>query len=94
MLIVYVDDIILTGNILEEEERLKRKLAEEFEIKDLGSLRYFFRMEVARNRSGILVSRRKYVLDLLKETRMLGCKPVETLVEPNEKRKVWRIVVM
>ena len=36
ILIVYVDDIIFTGNDLEEGERLKRKLAKEFEIKDLG----------------------------------------------------------
>ena len=41
LLIVYVDDIILTGDDVVEMERLKKSLAKEFEIKDLGSLKYF-----------------------------------------------------
>ena len=68
ILIMYVDDIILTGDDTIEMERLKRCLASEFEIKDLGSLRYFLGMEVARTKKGIAVSQRKYVIDLLKET--------------------------
>ena len=47
VLIFYVDDIILTGGDVEEMERLKKCLASEFEIKDLGSLRAFLGMEVA-----------------------------------------------
>ncbi|XP_074374435.1 uncharacterized protein LOC141714838 [Apium graveolens] len=85
ILIVYVDDIILTGDNIPEINRLKRKLADEFEIKDMGMLRYFLGMEIARNRSGILVSQRKYVLELLKETGLLGCKPVDTPADPNIK---------
>ena len=56
MLIVYVDDIVLTGNHQEEMRRLKQLLAKEFEIKDLGHLRYFLGMEVSRSSLGILVS--------------------------------------
>lgn len=54
-------------------------------MKDLGNLRYFLGMEFARNRLGITISQRKYVLDLLKETSMLGCKLVNTLMDPNMK---------
>ena len=82
---MYVDDIILTGDNILEMACLKKRLAKEFEIKDLGPLRYFLGMEIARNRSGIFVSQRKYVLDLLKETGLLGCKLVNTLVDPNIK---------
>ena len=87
ILIAYVDDIILTGNDLEEMERLQGVMAREFEIKDLEPLRYFLGMEVARTRKGIVVSQKKYTLDLFKETRMLGCKPVDTPIDQNKKNK-------
>lgn len=68
-LIIYADDIVLTGND-EEIQRLKKYLASEFEIKDLGSLKYFLGIVVVRSRHGIFLSQRKYVSDLLKETRI------------------------
>ena len=55
MLIVYIDDIILTGDDIDGLEKLKRALANEFEVKDLGFLRYFLGMEVARTTQGIVV---------------------------------------
>ncbi|RVW30661.1 Retrovirus-related Pol polyprotein from transposon RE1 [Vitis vinifera] len=57
----------------------------EFEIKDLGNLKYFLGMEIARSKKGIAVSQRKYVLDLLNETGMLGCKPAETPMDTTVK---------
>ena len=68
ILIVYVDDIVVTGDNHEEMARLKKYLATQFEIKDLGKLRYFLGIEVARLEKGIFLSQRKYVIDLLKET--------------------------
>ena len=66
-------------------ERLKQKLVTEFEMKDLRSLRYFLGIEVVRNKTGISVSQRKSVLDLLGEIGLVGCKPVETPVDSNAK---------
>ena len=80
VLIVYVDDIILTGDDTYEMERLKRILATEFEVKNLGQMRYFLGMEVARSKKGICVSQRKYILDLLSETGMLRSKPMPSLL--------------
>ncbi|KAG8472686.1 hypothetical protein CXB51_034612 [Gossypium anomalum] len=83
ILIVYVDDIILTGDDEEEISNLKKLLNREFETKDLGKLRYFLGMEVARSKEGLVINQRKYVLDLLKETGFLGCKPADIPMEAN-----------
>ena len=84
ILIVYVDDIVVIGNH-EEISHLKYLLSKEFEIKDLGHLRYFLGMKVSCSTHGISISQCKYVLDLLqlRETRMSGCKLVETPMDPN-----------
>ena len=55
ILIMYVDDIIFTGDDIDEMEKLKSVLANEFEVKDLDFLRYFLGMEVARTTQGIVV---------------------------------------
>ncbi|CAN1152028.1 Retrovirus-related Pol polyprotein from transposon TNT 1-94, partial [Linum perenne] len=85
VLIVYVDDIIITGDDYTEITKLKKRLATEFEIKDLGYLKYFLGMEIARSKGCLIVSQRKYVLDLLNEIGMLGCKPVDTPMEQNKR---------
>ena len=84
-LLVYVDDIIVIGDDLKEKEELRHCLKKEFEIKELGKLRYFLGIEVAHSKRGIFVSQQKYVLDLLRETGKIGCKPAETPIEPNHK---------
>ncbi|PRQ29721.1 putative RNA-directed DNA polymerase [Rosa chinensis] len=82
-LIIYVDDMIITGNDTVEIDRLQRQLAFEFEMKDLGELKYFLGIEVARGREGIYLCQRKYILDLLTETSLLDCRPVDTPIEQN-----------
>ncbi|XP_050368949.1 uncharacterized protein LOC126787056 [Argentina anserina] len=47
-LIIYVDDMVVTGNDTIEVDRLQKQLATEFEMKDLGTLKYFLGIEVAR----------------------------------------------
>ena len=77
-LLVYVDDIVVTGDDLQGMEALKRCLLQEFEIKELNKVKCFLGIEVAHSRHGIFISQQKYVLDLLIETGKLGCKPVDT----------------
>lgn len=60
-LIVYVDDIVVLGNNEVEVAQLKGSLAREFEIKDLGSLRYSLGIETAKAKQGISLSQRKYM---------------------------------
>jgi len=85
MLLVYVDDIAVTGNDDEGRNKLKECLINEFEIKELGRLKYFLGIEVAHSKEGIFISEQKYIVDLLIETGLLGCKAAETPIEPNHK---------
>ena len=82
-LIIYVDDMIIIANDVEEIKELKKKLFLEFEMKDLGNLKYFLGIEVLRSKQGIFIHQRKYILDLLAEIGMLDCKPAETLIVAN-----------
>ncbi|GJT20107.1 ribonuclease H-like domain-containing protein [Tanacetum coccineum] len=77
-LLVYVDDIILTGNSISKIEKFKVFLKSKFMIKDLGKLKYFLGNEVVDTDKGICLNQRKYVLDLLSEYGMLACKPAKT----------------
>ena len=56
ILIVYVDNIIVTRNYDKEKLSLKHCLVQEFEIKDLGKLKYFLGIEVAHSKKGIFIS--------------------------------------
>ncbi|GJY06815.1 ribonuclease H-like domain-containing protein [Tanacetum coccineum] len=78
VLLVYVDDIIITGNNISEIEKFKVYLKSKFMIKDLGKLKYFLRIEVVDTDKGICLNRRKYVLDLLSEYSMLAWKHAKT----------------
>ena len=79
-LIIYVDDMIVTGNDLTEMSKLKDYLSSEFNMKDCGRLKYFLGIEVNHSKQGIFLSQRKYV-HLLGETWMLGCELIKSPIE-------------
>jgi hypothetical protein len=85
ILAVYVDDIVITGDDTQEIARLKGNLGKAFEVKDLGQLRYFLGIEIARSTKGIVLSQRKYVLDSLTETGMLGCRSIASPIDRNHR---------
>ena len=80
-LIVYENDIVITVNDQDGIQKLKQHLFSHFQTKDLGKLKYFLGIEVAQYNSGVIISQRKYTLDI----GMLDCKPVDTPIDPNVK---------
>lgn len=75
MLLVYVDDIVVSGTSQGLLAEIKGFINAQFQIKDLGTLRYFLGLKIMRNSTGIFLNQHKYTLDLLEEFQMTGCKP-------------------
>jgi hypothetical protein len=82
---IYVDDILITGNDLKAISILKNFLHIRFRIKDLGDLKYVLGIEVSRSKKGISISQRKYALEILKDSGVLGAKLVNFSMEQNTK---------
>ncbi|XP_071695508.1 uncharacterized protein [Rutidosis leptorrhynchoides] len=83
VLLVYVDDIVITGNDISQIEQFKKFLKTNFIIKDLGEFKYFLGIEVLKTEKGICLSQRKYCLELLNDYGLLGYKPTSTPIETN-----------
>jgi Reverse transcriptase (RNA-dependent DNA polymerase) len=84
-ILIYVDDLVIIGSDQIGIDALKEHLRLEFDIKDLGKLRYFLGIEIARSHKGLFLCQRKYTLDLLKETGKLSAKPATTPMDYNNK---------
>ena len=78
LLVVYVDDIIITGDDMTGISSLKSFLHGQFHTKDLGMLKYFLGAEVIRSKRGIFLSEMKYVLNLLFEIGKLAANPCQS----------------
>ncbi|KAJ9672960.1 hypothetical protein PVL29_026289 [Vitis rotundifolia] len=80
LLVIYVDDIIVTDNDNNIISDLISTLRSEFSLKDLGSLHYFLGLEVKYLPNGLFVSQTKYTRDLLEHTKMMECTHINTLM--------------
>ncbi|CAL1407672.1 unnamed protein product [Linum trigynum] len=79
--LIYVDDVILTGNDMTFIQRVKDFFHARFTIKDFGDLKYFLGIEVARSPRGMVLNQRKYVLDILAESGLTAARPSPTPIE-------------
>lgn len=77
-ILIYVDDIIVTGNNINEITHFIKRLSDHFSLKDLGKLSYFLGMEAHRTSSGLHLTQTKYITDLLAKTKMTNAKSVAT----------------
>ncbi|KAF5443065.1 hypothetical protein F2P56_035657 [Juglans regia] len=74
-ILVYVDDIFVTGSHNSVIASLIQKLKSDFTLKDLGSLHYFLGIQVKRDFHGLHRRQSKYILDVLHRAHMVGAKP-------------------
>ena len=84
-LMVYVDDILITGDDSASISRLIRDLDSSFALKNLGPVRYFLGFEVEHSSTGLHLHQSKYSLDLLRCTNMVDAKPNSTPICLNSK---------
>ncbi|MCO5562274.1 hypothetical protein L7F22_015899 [Adiantum nelumboides] len=85
LITIYVDDLIIVGDNETEIEHVKVLLKKEFEMKDLGELRYFCGLKVICMTKGIWLSQRQYALDMLSKYGMADCKPIFMPLDANTK---------
>ncbi|CAH9116104.1 unnamed protein product [Cuscuta europaea] len=84
LLLVYVDDIIITANKPAILSSFITKLASQFSLKDLDALSYFLGLEALRTPSGLLLTQQKYIRDLLTCAHMVDASPTPTQLSPND----------
>ncbi|KAE8671027.1 hypothetical protein F3Y22_tig00112000pilonHSYRG00251 [Hibiscus syriacus] len=82
---LYVDDLIFMGNNDEMIEEFKGTMTREFEMTDLGLMKFFLGLEVRQVETGIFVSQETYAKEILKKYNMENCNPVSTPMEPGAK---------
>ena len=78
MILLYVNDLFVIGmdGLIAD---MKRNIAAEFEMKDLGMINYFLSMEVWQNADGISLGQGKYIVEILKRFGMMDCKDMTHL---------------
>ena len=77
-MLVYVDDLIITGNSPSHTSRFFESLSQRFSLKDLDDLSFFLGIEVIRTKEGMHLNQSRYILDLLHRTKMAVCHSIKT----------------
>ena len=83
LLLLYMDDMIITDDDLSGIQELKDFLSQQFEMKDLGHLSYFLGLEITHSTNGLYITQAKYAFELSSRAGLIDSKTVDTLVELN-----------
>ena len=82
---LYIADLIFMGNNNEMIEEFKGTMRREFEMTNLGLMKFFLGLEVRQKDMGIFVSHETYAKEILKRYKMVNCNPVSIPMEPSAK---------
>ena len=83
ILLLYVDNMIITSDDMQGIQDLKHFLGCQFEMKDLGPLNYFLGLEVSSYADGYYLTQDKYTFDLISRASITNSKIVDTPIEYN-----------
>ena len=83
ILLLYVDDLLITGNNYEDIARLKKELSQEFEMTDLGEASTYLGAEIYRRPNIIFICQRSYIKKLLEKFNLQGCNPTQLPPDPS-----------
>lgn len=87
ILAVYMDDMIITGSDRMGIQDVKTFLHQHFDIRNLGEPRYFLGIEFASRLGALILNQCKYILNILQEASMFGCKPYASPID--SKPQLW-----
>lgn len=85
VVVVYVDDLLVTGTSVEIILEFKREMESKFEMSDLGKLTYYLGIEVRQEEDGIVLVQDRYAMKILEQTGMDSCNPTHVPMEMNAK---------
>ena len=88
ILVIYVDDLILTSSDPKHINHVKSSLKNKFEMTDLGHLHYFLSLQVLQSKEGITLSQCKCACDILRQFHMEDCKPAPSPFQSRVKLSV------
>ena len=77
-LLVYVDDLVITGNNPTLVTTFIQQLGNMFSLKDMGPLHFFLGVEVIPTKAGLFLTQHKYIRELLANSNMSGAKDIST----------------
>jgi hypothetical protein len=82
-LLIYVHNIVLVGNDVEALSFFTKLLNQQLKLKDLGDLKFFLGLEIARKSTSIPICQRKYAHEILDDYGLLACKPSKFPMDSN-----------
>lgn len=82
---IYVDDLLYTANDEELLVEFKQSMKKEFDMTDLGRMRYFLGIEVVQQNYGIFICQRKYAAEVIERFGMQNFNPVCNPMVPGQK---------
>ncbi|KAD4584618.1 hypothetical protein E3N88_22219 [Mikania micrantha] len=82
IVVIYVDDLLVTGNNSEEINQFKTQMRQRFEMSDLGLLSYYLGLEVSQGNQGIKITQTNYARKILKLAGLAECNPTKFPMEP------------